>query len=289
MGTQLRLAENQTKGHRLEHALAMVLTAALAAGLLVIPQQPAQAAPVDCSRGVNLGFEAPLVRSNPMGPFPNWALFNESLVTGWSTSASDDLIELWESTFLGVTSYGGGQHAELNGTQPSTFSQNFATLGGDSIDWTAAHRGRAGTDTANVRFGPPGSPSVVQVMTSPTGAWSVYSGTYVVPLGQTTTQISFASQNSGSLGNFLDGIQLSLVCDISVSTTFTGFTDVDFSGHTNPGDTAGFEYLVENLGTATVETLEVSDSLGFLASLSGHHADAGRVDDLHRHLRAHSS
>ena len=261
VGRQLRIAAN-----RLKHVLAMALTATLAAGFLVIPQQPAQAAPVDCSRGVNLGFETPLVRSSPMGPFPNWALVNESLVTGWSTTASDDLIELWESTFLGVTSYAGGQHAELNATQPSTLSQNFATLGGDSIAWTVAHRGRTGPDTADVRFGPPGTPTLVQVMTSPAGAWSVYSGTYVVPPGQTTTQISFASQNSGSLGNFLDGIQLSLVCDISISTTFTGFTDVDFSGHINPGDTAAFEYLVENLGTATVQTLQVSDSLGFLAT-----------------------
>ena len=103
-------------------------------------------------------------------------------------------------------------------------------------------------------------------MVSSTAAWSLYSGTYVVPAGQTTTELSFASNDPGSLGNFLDGIDLALVCDISVTTTFVGFTDVDFSGHVNPGDTADFEYLVENLGTATVETLQVTDSLGFLAT-----------------------
>ncbi len=245
------------------------MTTALVAGFFLFPQEPAHGAPVNCSRGVNLGFETPLVRSNPMGPFPNWALFDESFVPGWSTTASDTLIELWESTFLGVTSYAGGQHAEMNATQPSTLSQDFATLGGDSVDWSVAHQGRtAPTDSADLRFGPPGTPTVVQVMTSPTTAWSLYSGTYVVPAGQTTTQISFVSNDTGSLGNFLDGIELTLVCEISVATTFTGFTDLDSSGHTNPGDTANFEYLVENLGTATVESLQISDSLGFLATCS---------------------
>ena len=218
-------------------------------------------------RGVNLGYETPLVRSNPMGPPPNWALFDESLVPGWNTTASDNLIELWESTFLGVTSYAGGQHAEMNATQPSTMNQDFATLGGDEVDWTVAHRGRtAPTDSADLRFGAPGTPTLVQVMVSPITNWVVYSGTYVVPAGQSTTQISFVSNDPGSLGNFLDGIELSLVCDIAVTTTFAGFTDVDLSSHTNPGDTAAFTYLVENLGTATVETLQVSDSLGFVAS-----------------------
>ncbi len=201
-----------------------------------------------------------------MGPFPNWALFNEALVPGWDTSASDNQIELWESTFLTVPSYTGGQHAEMNANLQSTLSQDFATLGGDSIDWVVAHRGRNGTDTAHVRFGPPGSPTVVQIMASPIGLWSTYSGTYVVPTGQTTTQISFASQNPGSIGNFLDGIELELECDISVTTTFAGFADIDFSGHTNPGDTAAFEYLVENLGTATVENLGIGDSPGFLTA-----------------------
>ena len=197
---------------------------------------------------------------------PNWALFNESVVPGWATTASDNLIELWESTFLGVTSFAGGQHAEMNATQPSTMSQDFATLGGDLVDWTVAHRGRtAPTDSADLRFGPPGTPTLVQVMVSPITNWVVYSGIYVVPAGQSTTQISFVSNDPGSLGNFLDGIELALVCDITVTTTFAGFTDVDLSGHTNPGDTAAFTYLVENLGTATVETLQVSDSLGFMA------------------------
>ncbi len=243
------------------------MTALFVAGFLVFPERPAQGAPVDCSRGVNLGFETPLVRSNPMGPPPNWALFNEAVVPGWSTTASDNLIELWESTFLGVTSFAGGQHAEMNATQPSTLSQDFATLGGDELDWSVAHRGRtAPTDSADLRFGPPGSPTLVQVMVSPTTGWIVYSGTYVVPAGQTTTQMSFVSNDPGSLGNFLDGIELALVCDISVTTAFAGFTDVDLSGHTNPGDTAAFTYLVENLGTATLETLQVNDSLGFLAT-----------------------
>ncbi|HEY6634510.1 MAG TPA: DUF11 domain-containing protein [Acidimicrobiia bacterium] len=227
---------------------------------------PAAAAPVDCSRGVNLGFEAPLVRTNPMGPAPNWALFAEADVPGWSTSASDGLIELWESNFLGVPSFAGGQHAEVNATQSSVLFQDIPTLEGDSINWRVAHRARtAPTNSADVSFGAPGSPTIVQTMVSPTGVWTEYDGTYVVPAGQPTTRMSMESNDAGSLGNFLDGIVLELECELSITTSFTGFSDVDSSGHTNPGDTAGFEYLVTNLGSATLQSLVVNDALGFAA------------------------
>ncbi|MGB7861744.1 MAG: hypothetical protein WBM90_14715, partial [Acidimicrobiia bacterium] len=234
---------------------------------VVVVAEPARAAPVDCSRGVNLGFETPLVRDNPMGPAPNWALFDETLVPGWATSASDDLIEFWESGFLGVPAYAGNQLAEMNATQPSTLSQDIDTLEGDSIDWFVAHRARTDpTDSADLRFGAPGAPVDTQLMVSPTGSWTTYSGTYVVPAGQTTTRMSFVSNNSGSLGNFLDGIMLELECEITLSSAFTGFTDIDISGHVNPGDTAGFTYLVSNVGSATVENLTVDDTLGLSAS-----------------------
>ena len=249
----------------------------------------ASAAPADCSRGVNLGFESPLVRDNPMGPPPNWALFDESLVPGWSTSAPDDMIELWESTFLGVPSFAGAQHAEMNANVESILHQDFPTLEGDSIDWIVAHRGRVGTESADLRFGAPGAPVIETTMTSPTGVWTTYSATYAVPAGQTTTRMSFDSLVGGSVGNFLDGIVLELECEITVATTFVGFTDVDSSGHTNPGDTADVQYLVTNVGSATMENLTVTDTLGFTASCPATTLMPGEIDHMHLNVRPNCS
>ena len=202
--------------------LALLLLTTSIVGVTTVAA-PVDSAPVDCSRGVNLGFETPLVRDAPMGPAPNWALHDESNVPGWDTSASDNRLEFWESTFLGVPSYTGGQHAEMNATQPSILHQDIATLGGDVIEWTVAHRARTGpTDSADVRFGATGSPVLQAVMTSGTGSWSVYTGTYVVPAGQTTTRMSFVSNDPGSLGNFLDGIELELAAIDKVTDRFEG-------------------------------------------------------------------
>lgn len=242
--------------------LALLLLTTSIVGVTTVAA-PVDSAPVDCSRGVNLGFETPLVRDAPMGPAPNWALHDESNVPGWDTSASDNRLEFWESTFLGVPSYAGGQHAEMNATQPSILHQDIATLGGDVIEWTVAHRARTGpTDSADVRFGATGSPVLQAVMTSGTGSWSVYAGTYVVPAGQTTTRMSFVSNDPGSLGNFLDGIELELECEVSLALSNNGTSDADGSGSITAGDSVSYDYVVANGGSATLEGLVVTDVLG---------------------------
>ena len=99
-------------------------------------------------------------------------------------------------------------------------------------------------------------------MTSGTGSWSVYAGTYVVPAGQTTTRMSFVSNDPGSLGNFLDGIELELECEVSLALSNNGTSDVDGSGSITAGDSVSYDYVVANGGSATLEGLVVTDVLG---------------------------
>ncbi|MEV7907670.1 hypothetical protein AB0P04_39280, partial [Streptomyces anulatus] len=91
------------------------------------------------------------------------------------------------------------------------------TIPGTPMTWSLYHRGRLGTDVMRVLIGPPGAP----VPQTPTGAsspdisddntaWGHYSGTYVVPAGQTVTRFAFASVSAAggrpTFGNFLDGV-----------------------------------------------------------------------------------
>jgi hypothetical protein len=63
-------------------------------------------------------------------------------VPGWTTTASDALIEIWSSGFNGVASPDGEQFAELNATQDSELYQDVATVPGQKLTWSLYHRAR---------------------------------------------------------------------------------------------------------------------------------------------------
>jgi hypothetical protein len=107
---------------------------------------------------VNGGFEIPPSAPGPTPANPSVQI-NQSFVTGWKTTATDSLIELWESGYTrtdGGTSRtynastgaglqdGGTQFAELNATQESALYQDvtFTTVG--FVDFFFLHRGRLG-------------------------------------------------------------------------------------------------------------------------------------------------
>lgn len=155
-----------------------------------------------CNGLLNGSFE------NPGG----FAFIDQNSVPGWSTTASDGLIELWNSGLNGIVSSSGGHHAELNGNEVSSLYQVICTSPGETITWSVDHRGRNGVDVANFKIG--GSiPSATtqQTMSDGNTAWGSYSGTYVVPAGQTSTFLVFESVSSvggATLGNFLDNVEV---------------------------------------------------------------------------------
>ena len=130
--------------------------------------------------------------------------------------------------------YDGEHFVELNANSDSALYQDIATVPGDTISWRIAHRARiTGPDVMHVLAGPAGGNGVDGLIPlvplredgEPTGrdpvtgdpdisddsdAWTVWSGTYVVPNGQTRTRFGFEAISSPfgiSVGNFLDAIE----------------------------------------------------------------------------------
>jgi len=158
---------------------------------------------------INGDFEEPVI------PAKSYRQIKDALVPGWTTTASDALIEIWSSGFNGVTSPDGEQFAELNATQDSELYQDVATVPGQKLTWSLYHRARgagATGDTMSVNIGAVGAtPDSVSTFTDalPAG-WVLHTGSYTVPAGQTRTQFGFKSgataSGNKSIGNFLDHI-----------------------------------------------------------------------------------
>lgn len=172
---------------------------------------------------INAGFEQPDINTTTPAtiftPRPTAATnYDQGDVNGWSTTAADGQIEIWQSGALGVPSYRGAQHAEINANIFSALFQDVQTTPGTEIIWSFAHRGRAGVDTVRVEMGAPGA-ALVSQGTFSTGNtdWDVKSGRYIVPAGQTVTRFQFVAvstaSGNASVGNFIDEVILAPLCD----------------------------------------------------------------------------
>jgi hypothetical protein len=151
---------------------------------------------------LNGSFEKP-----PISP-GGFDIVDDSVVTGWTSSSG--LIEVWHRDNAGVGSADGSNLIELNVNQPTTIRQDFVTTPGSTITWAFSHRGRTDTDSVEFRLGPRGGQlAVIKVATTGLG-WTKYSGSYEVPDGQRITRVEFRALDSGSVGNFLDGVEIAV-------------------------------------------------------------------------------
>jgi gliding motility-associated-like protein len=165
---------------------------------------------VECGNGtlqnliVNGSFEQPAIAGSNVG------YFTQSNVPGWLTTSTDTTIELWGNNFNGVPAYAGNQHAEINYTQMSALYQDVATVPGSILVWYFAHRGRSGVDVMQLRIGPAGNTQQQGQFSTGNTAWNVFSGSYIVPAGQTTTRFEFqaisTASGSPAAGNFIDDV-----------------------------------------------------------------------------------
>ena len=156
---------------------------------------------------LNGDFESP-------ANFKDYKFFNHNQVSGWSSESSNNIIELWKSGYRGVDAAEGNQFLEVNAKSSSAVFQDFATQGGDVLNWQFYHRGRAGTDKVAFLLGPPDSPVTQGEFTSGKTSWELYTGTYVVPEGQNVTRIVFSplktAATGNTIGNFIDGVKLTI-------------------------------------------------------------------------------
>ncbi len=170
--------------------------------------------PIDEATGqllTNASFEEgvdPSLAVRSFGRGPRAYLFEGGDIDGWQTTASNNLIELWETGFGGVVAPEGDYYAEINATQNAQLFQEFAVNPGDIVEYSVWHRGRAGVDSAAVLIGPPGAQTQDQIMTTGNNGWVLYSGTYTVPAGVTTLRIGFEAISTAtgnpSVGNLVD-------------------------------------------------------------------------------------
>jgi LruC domain-containing protein len=137
----------------------------------------------------------------------NYIITDETNVEGWSTTATDNKIELWKSGFSNVPAQSGTYFAELNANQSAALYQRICTSPGAEISWSVWHRGRSGVDNAVVRIGENLATATTEAtMTTGRNAWVQYSGTYTVPADQQDTYFIFEALGGGSVGNFIDNI-----------------------------------------------------------------------------------
>ncbi|MBK8483207.1 MAG: gliding motility-associated C-terminal domain-containing protein [Saprospiraceae bacterium] len=144
-----------------------------------------------------------------------FGFFHQDLVSCWSTTATDQQIEIWGSGFGGVPAYSGNQFVELNANMVSTLFQNFTAALGGRVQISFAHRGRAGTDVLSVEIGPVGG--ILQNLgnfSADRNAWKYNTINYTFPdTGKTNYTLRFKSVSAAggaTVGNFLDAISISL-------------------------------------------------------------------------------
>lgn len=136
---------------------------------------------------------------------------NENAVDGWSTTATDNKIELWNTGYEGIPAQSGSYFAEINASQNAALYQRICTSPGAQISWSVWHRGLSEKDVAVVRIGEDLTTATIETtMTTGNTAWVQYSGTYTVPAGQEDTYfifeaISTATENNNE-GNFIDNV-----------------------------------------------------------------------------------
>ncbi|MBX9664578.1 hypothetical protein [Novosphingobium sp.] len=167
----------------------------------------------------NPSFEA----NDPAGPgAPNFEILPIASVTGWNSTTGE--IELWDSNFNGVPAYQGNVFAEMNANTNGTLFQNICLINGEPFGWTFAHRARSGgpaTQTARFQVAN-SSGTVIQTLatqssTTANQVWNVNTGSATYSGTSGMQRVQFTTTDTGSFGNFLDAIQLSLRPFVQIS------------------------------------------------------------------------
>ncbi len=204
---------------------------------------------------VNGNFENNLVNPNDKDYIQTVA----SDIPGWETTDNKGKIEIWADLFQGVPAFEGSYFAEINATSDGSLYQILDVNPGDIVKWKVAHRGRSGVDSMNIMVGPIGSPNIVQKVGTGTSGWVVYDSSYIVP-DVTQIKIAFDAIGGGSVGNFVDDIQLYIIS--------TDYCDSDNDGVANiydlDSDNDGIADVVEAGGTDTDNDGRYDDGTPFV-------------------------
>ncbi|WP_425391329.1 gliding motility-associated C-terminal domain-containing protein [Ekhidna sp.] len=207
---------------------------------------------------INSDFEQPDISEAPYNK-STFSFVPQDEVPGWSTTASDNIMELWNDGFQGVPAYSGEQFAEILANQIGALYFDLSTVPNSLFSWTFAHRGRGGTDNIRVSIGAVGSEVAQGDFATGNSNWAVYSGNYTVPTDQFVTRFQFESLDAGSVGNFVDSVTFVLFpyrFELYEGSTVSGAADyINTSGEFNDLDDGDYVLVVyDNLtGCGAVE------------------------------------
>jgi|GEM_PF-1687879 len=206
---------------------------------------PAPAFCTGTDLAVNGGFEAPDV------PGTNaFALFPSASVPGWTAttlSGGATQIELWDSGHAGVVSDTGVQHAELNATDAGSLTTEYAVASRAEVLYFWAHRARNNNgETASLLLSDDvGGVTDFGDYSSNVGIWNTFAATHVTGAGATTGVAVHTTEETGSVGNFHDSIQ---ICQtfITLAKAELSRDDVDGDGIDSVGDRITYRYTISN-------------------------------------------
>lgn len=184
--------------------------AAISALFLALAGTSAQASVI-----TNGNFEDNVIGNN------SWRWFIADQVNGWDGSN----LEIWRG-YAGVQAYSGQQFIELNahGNNNGDWSifQTFNTVSGARYQLSFAYRARANSnETFSVSVA-----DLNQTLTDHiTGEWRLFTGYFTA--GNTSSLLRFTSGTAGTVGNFIDDVQITeLPAQISSNSVPTGPTGV---------------------------------------------------------------
>ncbi|RLD03484.1 MAG: hypothetical protein DRI32_07285, partial [Chloroflexi bacterium] len=233
----------------------------------------------DCIQAFeNNDFEEPAISGS-------WASILASDISGWSTTAVDNRIEIQKSGKIeGVVSYSGNQHAELNGNNVGDFYQEFCTVPTTTVQISFAHHKRmSGSNTSDdimeVLTGPDiGNLSSLGLFTATaTSGWSIHTIDFPIPAGQSSTVFVFRAIQGApantTLGNLIDDINVITLFDatnIPYATDNCGVESLSLSEIKTDGNCSN-DYRIDRTWTAidlagntsiATQTLIVGDVIG---------------------------
>ena len=158
---------------------------------------------------VNGGFEdnSP---SSALGGGGGWKYYDANDVLGWDGSN----LELWGT--LGIDSYEGSYHAELNSHGKNngawSISQTFDTIAGQSYDLFFAYSARLANASGSLEsFSVQVDGLYYELDDHVVGDWSTYSDSFIADDNTATLTFSSIDQHRWTYGNFLDDVRVSSV------------------------------------------------------------------------------
>jgi outer membrane protein OmpA-like peptidoglycan-associated protein len=180
---------------------------------------------------INQSFES----GTAQPPLNSFVIQSDTTLDGWNSS--DGQVEIWGNGFLGTPASSGSYFVELNPNNPVQLYQDICIANGETLAWTFDHRARAGaasTQSIAYEVTQPGSSSLVQTLTTSSlpapatnaaGAWVTNAGSTVFTGPSGNYRVGFRSTNVGTVGNFLDNVQITLAAYAELADASTSFAE----------------------------------------------------------------